>query len=421
MAAAILTVGTELTRGEVPNTHAPWLASRLSELGFDVWEIACVGDDRERIRDALRRLGARARVLIVTGGLGPTPDDLTVTAAADAAGVAVVRDPVTLEALRRKAIAYAKPLSASVEKLADIPEGAEILGNPMGLSCGFRMTIGQADCFFLPGNAAEMSRLYEETVVRRIVTMVEPRSYHVVLRTCGLAESVVAEKLSGIDRSFAGLSVAFRANPPEVDVKLTVRGGDAVSARATAERAAAEARTRLGDAVFGDEHDTWQGAVGRSLRARGYTLAVAESCTGGLIGAMLTAVPGSSDYLLLDAVTYSNASKEQMLGVPAEVLRANGAVSAETVRAMADGARRISGADLAVSVSGIAGPSGGSAEKPVGTVFFGLARREGTEVFTRRFAGDRTTVQRQAAFAALGLVRDACRGDAPAAPNSVCG
>ena len=182
-----------------------------------------------------------------------------------------------------------------------------------------------------------------------------------------------------------------------------------------------EARARLGDAVFGEGEDSYAAAVGRSLRSRGATLAVAESCTGGLIGAMLTSVPGSSDYLLLDAVTYANAAKERVLHVPPEVLMAHGAVSSECVRAMAVNARDVAGADLAIAVSGIAGPSGGTPQKPVGTVFFALATAHGVTARERRFAGDRTSVQRQAAWAALAMVRAACQGPVGSGNASVCG
>jgi nicotinamide-nucleotide amidase len=421
MKASILSIGTELTRGEITDTNAPWLAQRLTALGFEVREIACVEDSADRIGDALRRLGATRQVVLVTGGLGPTTDDVTVSAAASVAGVALVRDEAALEALRRRFQTTGRPVTALAERQTEVPEGAEVMGNPAGMAPAFRLRVGEADCYFMPGVPVEMERIFDECVVRRIVAMAAPRSYQIVLRTYGLGESAVGEKLAGLEATLPGLTLGYRVRSPEVDVKVLARADDFGTARALAERAATDARTRLGDAVFGSDDEQYAAAVGRSLRSRGYSLAVAESCTGGLVGAMLTAVPGSSDYLLLDAVVYANAMKERVLRVPGEVLIGHGAVSGECVRAMADGARRIAGSDLAVSVSGVAGPSGGSPEKPVGTVFFALSSARGTEVVERRFVGDRASVQRQAAYAALALVRKACLGPVETLQASVCG
>lgn len=421
MKASILSIGSELTRGEIVDTNAPWLAQRLTALGFEVCGSACVEDRAESIRDVLERLGATRQVVLVTGGLGPTSDDVTVAAAASVAGVGVVRDEAALEALKRRFQTLGKPLTALAERQTEVPEGAEVLGNPAGMAPAFRMRIREADCFFMPGVPAEMERIFDACVVRRIGALATPRTYQIALRTYGLGESAVGEKLAGVEAAFPGVTMAYRVRPPEVDVKILARGEDMGGARALAERAAADARTRLGDAVFGGDDDLYASAVGRALRSRSYTLAVAESCTGGLIGAMLTAVPGSSDYLLLDAVVYANVAKERVLRVPSEVLLGHGAVSSECVRAMADGARRISGADLAVAVSGIAGPSGGSPEKPVGTVYFALSSARGTEVCERRFVGDRTAIQRQASYAALAMVRKACLGPVDSRQTSMCG
>lgn len=421
MQAAILSIGTELTRGEITDTNASWLAGRLTTLGFEVRELAVVDDDHERIAAALQRLGEASGVVLCTGGLGPTTDDLTVAAVARALGVETAHDPAALEALRRRFAAVGREPTAAAERQTLVPAGSEVLGNPAGLAPAFRARLGLGDFFFLPGVPAEMERIFEECVTRRIVALAAPRSHQVVLRTYGAGESAVGERLAGLAGAFPGVTVGYRARFPEVDVKLLARAADAHAARTLAERAADEARNRLGELVFGERDDPFAAAVGRALRARGWTLAVAESCTGGLLGAVLTAVPGASEYLLLDAVVYANAAKESVLGVPAEVLQAHGAVSAECVGAMAEGARRAVGADLAIAVSGVAGPTGGSSEKPVGTVFFGLASARGTVVRRLRFAGDRERVQRQAAWEALAMVRGACQGPVETALSSVCG
>ncbi len=414
MVAAIVTIGTELTRGEVSDTNAPWLAARLTSLGFEVHEIVCVDDDIPRVREVLQRLGRTMPVVVVTGGLGPTTDDVTVVAAAEAAGVPVARDIAVLAHVQRR---YGpRTPGAMQEKLADIPRGAEVLGHTEGSGPAFRLAVGGADCYFLPGAPEEMARVFDDVLARRLIPLAVPRSYQVVLRTYGLSEGSLGERLSDIEATVPGVTVRYQNSPPEVDVKVLARGDDAISARSRAAQAAAGVRARLGDVVFGEGDEPYAAVVGRGLRARGFTLAVAESCTGGLVGTMLTAVPGSSDYLLLDAVTYSNAAKESVLDVPSEVLRAHGAVSSECVRAMAEGVRRLTGADLAVSISGVAGPGGGTADKPVGRVYLALSRAHGTEVIERNYPGDRATVQRSAAYEALSLIRGACRGPVTVPP-----
>jgi nicotinamide-nucleotide amidase len=421
MSAAIVSIGSELVRGEVADTNARWLASRLSDLGFDVGALLCLDDDEARIASALQRLGDEVDVVLVTGGLGPTPDDRTVAAAARAAGTTVVRDPETYAQLCRRLNAAGKETTAALARQTEVPKGATVLGNPVGVVPAFSLGIGRAECFFMPGPPAEMEQVFEALVTRSLMRRARPQHHRVVLRTYGLSEPQMAERLGDLEALFSGIQVGYRAMLPEVDIALRVRDEDPAAARALVDRAAATVRARLGDAVFGEGDDSYAAAVGGALRRRGYTLAVAESCTGGLIGSMLTAVPGSSDYLLLDAVTYSNAAKERVLGVSAEVLRGYGAVSAECVRAMAEGARRLTGAELSVSVSGVAGPGGGTAEKPVGLVYFALASSAGTEVVERHFRGDRAAVQRQAAYVALCLVRSACMGPVPSPQPTVCG
>ncbi len=421
MSAAILTIGTELTRGELVDTNATWLASSLTALGFTVGEIATVDDDREHIRDAIRRLAAAFPVLLVTGGLGPTTDDMTAESAAAAAGVLLTRDAGSIEAIRRRLATLGRALTASNEKQADVPLGAEVLGNPAGTAPAFKLRIGSCDAFFLPGVPREMRHIFEELIVPRIGPLASADSYQIVLRTYGLPESLLGERLDGLEAQYPTLTIGYRASYPEVEVKIFVRNGDRTSSHALAEVIANDVRARLGDHVYGEGDDTFAGAVGRGLRARGFTLAVAESCTGGLIGALLTSVAGSSDYLLVDAVTYSNSAKERLLGVPAETLIAHGAVSPECVRAMADGVRRMSSADVAIAVTGIAGPSGGSAEKPVGLVHFAIVSPTGVEVTQKVFPGDRQRVQRGAAYFALGLVRAVCAGPVSAGLVPGCG
>ena len=405
MGCAVLSIGTELTRGELVNTNASWLASALTDLGFTVTEIVTVDDDRGRIVGALERLGRTAQVVVCTGGLGPTTDDLTTEAVADALGVRVVRDNGSLEAIRRRFEKLGRAMSESNAKQADFPEGAEILPNPIGTAPGFAVRVGKAIACFMPGVPAEMQRMFEEQVTPRVRALAANDTHQVRLHTFGLPESVVGERLAGVEAAFPGVTIGYRAHFPEIEVKVFARAQSAAQARDLCERAAVEARARLAEVLFGEGDDTFAGVLGRELRKRGLTLAIAESCTGGLVGHMITREPGASDFLLLDAVTYSNGAKTAVLGVDEEVIRGHGAVSSEVAAAMAEGARHVSGADLALSLTGVAGPSGGTDEKPVGTVYLAVASAQGTKVERRAFSGDRHRIQKMAAWVGLQLVR----------------
>jgi nicotinamide-nucleotide amidase len=411
MIAAIISIGTELTRGELVNTNAAWLGEELTKLGFDVTEHATVDDHIHRIVTLIRRFAETHQIVIVTGGLGPTSDDLTTMAAAEAAGVELRRHEHIVEAIRAKFKAFGRVMPESNAKQADFPEGAEILSNPVGTAPGFAIKLGQARLFFTPGVPREMKHIFDESIVPAIAPLVEPRTHQVHLRTFGMTESGVAEALSGLEAEHEGLTLGYRAHFPEIEVKVHVRAGSAAEAERLSHAIADKARAILGDAVFGGRAATFPEAVGKALRDRGKTLAVAESCTGGRVGEMLTRVPGASDYLLLDAVVYANSAKEAVLGVSPELLRAHGAVSSEAAAAMAEGVLRVAGADIAVSITGVAGPGGGTEDKPVGTVWFGLARQgERTITKHRKLPWGRDRVQVLAAYIALELVRRAVLG-----------
>ncbi|MFK7989234.1 MAG: competence/damage-inducible protein A [Sandaracinaceae bacterium] len=408
MHAAILSIGTELTRGELTNTNASWLADRLTQLGLEVVEHLTVPDDMERIVQALGRLCVEGAAVVSTGGLGPTTDDLTAAAAARAAGVARARHEPSFEALKARYQSRGREVTESNATQADLPETATALPNAVGTAPGFELTIGAGRAFFLPGVPHEMKRMFDDRVHPALARTVERRSNQVRLRTFGLPESSVGERLAGLEEANPGVRIGYRASFPEIEVKVLATAASEAEAAATANRVADDVRGRLGDAVYGQGDDTYAEIVGHDLRDQGLTVAVAESCTGGLVGQMLTDVPGSSDYLLFDAVTYSNAAKTEILGVGSELLRAHGAVSGECAAAMADGVRRRAGADLAVSITGIAGPGGGSEEKPVGTVWMGLAREghEATAVL-HQLSGERWQIRRRAAFLALRTLREA--------------
>lgn len=410
MSCAVLSIGTELTRGELVNTNASWLAAGLTDLGFEVVEQCAVDDDKARIEAALRRLASFAKIIICTGGLGPTTDDLTTEAVAATMGVPLHRDDVSLDHIRRRFEKLGRTMSETNAKQADFPEGATILANPIGTAPGFMVSLGGVQAFFMPGVPREMKRMFEEQIVPKIGALAPNDSHQIRYRTFGLPESVVGERLDGIESTFTGVTIGYRAHFPEIEVKVLARAADRTAAVGLAEKAAAEVEARLGDVIYGSGDDTFPGVVGRALRGRGFTLAVAESCTGGLVGHLLTKEPGASDYLLLDAVTYANSAKQAVLGVDEDVLRGHGAVSAEVATRMAEGARRVSGADVALAITGIAGPTGGSEAKPVGLVYLAVASAHGGVVVREhRFPGERHWIQMLAAYAGLSMVRDACK------------
>ncbi|RLB54712.1 MAG: competence/damage-inducible protein A [Deltaproteobacteria bacterium] len=411
MSAAVLSIGTELTRGELTNSNASWLGDRLTALGFSVLEHVSVDDDEERIVETLKRLCERVQVVVCTGGLGPTTDDLTTVAVARAVGVGLVRDDASLGQIRRKWEARGGEMPPSNEKQADFPEGADILPNPVGTAPGFAVSVGRAKAFFMPGVPREMEGMFLDSVRPAIGALATRTTHQIHVRTFGLTESQAQEQLNGVEAAHPGITLGYRASFPEIEVKIFAQSETGVDAEKLARRGAEDVRARLGDVVYGDRTDTYPDVVGRALRRQGLTLSVAESCTGGLIGAMLTSVPGSSDYLLLDAVTYSNSSKTAVLGVSERLMIAHGAVSGEVAAAMAEGARRVSDADIAVSVTGIAGPGGGTEEKPVGTVWFGLATKDGATITKkRRLFGDRERIRILSAYVALRMVRRAALG-----------
>ena len=423
MTCAVLSIGTELTRGELVNSNASWLSAGLTDLGFEEVEHAVVDDDHGRIVEALARLSRFAEVILCTGGLGPTTDDLTTVAVASALGVALVRDEGSLDHIRRRFERLGRTMSDSNAKQADFPEGSTILSNPIGTAAGFEIKLHGARAYFMPGVPHEMKRMFDEQVVPRIRDIAPNDSHQIHFRTFGSPESVVGEKLAGVEEAFPGVTIGYRAHFPEIEVKVLARlpgpasrrpgqvppSDPQAAVRDLAERAAAEVRTRLGVIVYGDGADTFAGVVGRALRTRGWTIAIAESCTGGLVGHMLTKEPGASDYLLLDAVTYANSAKQSVLGVDEEVLRGHGAVSAECAGRMAEGARRVSGSDVALAITGVAGPGGGSDTKPVGLVYLAIATARGTEVKERRFNGERLWIQTLAAYVGLQMVREATK------------
>jgi nicotinamide-nucleotide amidase len=408
MTAAIVAIGTELTRGELVNGNARWLSERLTDLGFTVAEHVTVPDDAERIRGTLLRLGKEVKVIVCTGGLGPTSDDLTTAAVADALGVPLVRDAASLAEIEERHRKRGREMPPANAKQADFPRGAEILANDVGTAPGFGVRIGDALSFFMPGVPREMQFIFDTHIAARIASLAPRSSHQVHIRTFGSFESLVAQRLAAIDRGGVDhhpqVTIGYRAMFPEIEVKILAEGRDLESARALAESVADRAREILSDVAYGGKGESFPSYVAGLLQRAGVKVALAESCTGGLVTKLLTDLAGSSEYVLGGAVTYANSAKARLLDVSEELLANHGAVSEPVVRAMAESALHKFDADLAVAISGIAGPGGGTADKPVGTVWFALARKRGpTQAYVEVFPGTREGIRTLSAYYALRL------------------
>jgi nicotinamide-nucleotide amidase len=419
MTVALLSIGTELLQGEIENSNAQWMGELLTAQGFHVSRIECAGDDRPSLAETLTRLVREHRFVIATGGLGPTSDDLTAEVAATVFDTALALDEDQLATMRRRLEKLGRTVRQGHVKQAHLPVGCEVLPNPVGSAPGFALRSGEATAMFLPGVPAEMRAMFEQSVLPRLFASGTSDGYRHVLHTYGAGESLVAERLEGLEQAFPGLVLGYRIKGPEVDVKLTARATDRGEARAIVQAALEDARERLDELVYGEGDDTLVQAVARALRSRGWMLAAAESCTGGLVSKELTQLP-ASDYFAGSTVTYSNAVKSKLLGVSEDALRGHGAVSAEVAAEMAEGARRAFGTDVALAVTGIAGPTGGSAEKPIGLVFWAVAHPNGTVVQHRVFSGTRNQIQLAATYAVLDEVRRVCVS-VPAARSSTIG
>lgn len=409
MNAEIIATGDEIRSGALVDSNSATIAEGLEQAGVSVVRHHSVGDDLDLLAALFREVGTRADIAVVTGGLGPTTDDLTTEAAAAAAGVELKLDPVALAAVEAFFKKRKRYMPESNRKQALLPDGCMRLDNPIGTAPGFTVKIGKAHFFCLPGVPPEMRRMFKNHVLPGIEALQGGRRRFYLIRnisTFGLTESMTGEKLSGFPEVFPRIKLGLRAKFPEIHVKLYGEGEEKDALEALLEDASAWVRDTIGTHVLSLTGDSLEAVVGELLLRRKATLAVAESCTGGLIANRLTDVPGSSDYFLFSGVTYANDAKTGVLGVPPETLEAYGAVSEETARAMADGARRVSGATYGLSVSGIAGPSGGTEEKPVGTVCIGLAGPGGVRGHRYFFPFGRRLMNKSIfAAAALDLLR----------------
>lgn len=401
----ILATGDELLTGQIVDTNSVWLMDRLWDLGVMVRRKTLVGDDRGDLVTALRETTSRADVVVMSGGLGPTEDDLTAECVAAALGEPLVDDAASLAAIRARFEKLGRVMTPNNAKQARFPRGAGILPNRWGTAPGFAVRLGRAELFCLPGVPVEYRGLCDEAVLPRIAGRAgsEVAAARLV-KLIGIPESHADQAMRPVmdDPAHADVRFGYRAHWPEIHVKWSVPGA---GAEARAERILSAVRGIFGEAIFAEGKDDLAPRVVALLQARRERLALGESCTGGLVAEMVTSVAGSSEVFDLGVVAYANAAKGALLGVPEALLAAHGAVSEPVARAMAEGARRAAGTTWGIGVTGIAGPGGGTEEKPVGTVHMALAGPEGTSAWMKRFLGDRDRVRKTAAYDVLNELR----------------
>ena len=409
--AVVVSIGEEVLRGEATNTNAAFLGRRLSDLGFRVAAGLVVADRPDDIVAALGAALERARLVVVTGGLGPTGDDLTVPAVANFLGVRAIESAEALEGIARRIKCRPEEVAGPRRRMALVPEGARALPNPLGAAPGVHAEKDGGHLFLLPGVPGEMRAIFDESVAPLLEKLFPERarrqaqSWHISGWPESKADATAREKLKDL-LGLGCLELGTRLGRGWVTLRMAGEGPDAEEKLAEADRRLA---ALFGDALWGRGEARQEEAVAGELISRGLKLALAESCTGGLVAARLVSVPGVSACLTEALVTYSDESKTRLLGVPAGLIREHGAVSEECARAMATGLRERSGADITVSLTGIAGPGGSRPGKPAGTVHFAVATADGTESDVRRIGGGRDWVRELAASHALWLIWQAAR------------
>lgn len=404
--AEIVSVGTELLLGQVVDTNAVEISQSLAELGIGCYFHTSVGDNPLRLAAVLGQALVRSQVIIITGGLGPTEDDLTKEVLAAVTGRSLVLDPGALEHVQSFFRSMGREMSPNNRRQAMLPQGAQMLANPRGTAPGVYLHAHGAHVFCLPGVPTEMRTMWKESVVPRLVAIrggggvIRSKT----LRFYGIGESALEEKVKDLLHG-TNPTLAPYASVGEARLRITARAETDEAAASLIAPVEQEILTRVGEFLYGEGDDSLESVVGRLLTDKQMRIATAESCTGGLITHRLTNIPGSSTYLGQGWIVYSNEAKVKELGVDPRTLERYGAVSHEVAQEMAQGALTRSGADIAVAVTGIAGPGGGSEEKPVGTVCFAVAINRSTQSCTRHFRGNREDIKWRSASEALNLVR----------------
>jgi len=407
MKGEIIAVGTELLLGNIVNTNAQYLSVKLAELGIDVFYHVVVGDNLKRAADTIKQSLERSDIVITSGGLGPTKDDLTKEAVAEALGVKLIPDEKAIRSIRSIFEKSGRPMTESNLKQGYIPEGAEIIENDNGTAPGILIERNGKIVIMLPGPPKELIPMFENKVIPYLSSKTSSTIKSRVLRVIGVGEAMIEEQLKEIFAQQSNPTIAPYAKEGEVHLRITAKSEDAAAAEEMIRDMELKVREVLKENVYACDEQTLEETVVKLLKERKKTLAIAESCTGGTIAGRLTEIPGVSEVFMNGVVTYSNESKMKLLGVREDTLKKYGAVSKETALEMAVGVKKLSGTDIGISITGIAGPDGGSDEKPVGLCYIGLVNGEKSEVHRFVFSGGRSRIRWSGGSRALDLLRRA--------------
>jgi nicotinamide-nucleotide amidase len=406
LTAEIIAVGSELLTPFRTDTNSLWLTDRLNSVGIEVKLKTIVGDDDARLEETIRDALKRSVVVVLTGGLGPTEDDITRKIAARALSRRLSLDERVLDEIKAKFLHWGRKMPDINARQAMVIEGAEVLPNPNGTAPGMYVEHEGRVVVLLPGPPRELKPMFDSHVLAKLSE--RAGGLHVarrVLRVAGMGESAVDERIAPVYTQYKNPQTTILFNNTEIEIHLTAQGKTEQEAELLLDGLAGQIEERLGDSIFAFRGEQMEEVVGLRLAVNGFTLACAESCTGGLVAHRLTEVPGSSNYFMEGIVTYSNEAKTRLLGVPAELIERHGAVSAEVAEAMAEGVKRRAATDFGLSVTGVAGPGGGTPEKPVGLVYISLADDAHTEHRRIMLPGDRHLIRWRASQAALDLLR----------------
>ncbi len=406
MIGEIIAIGDELTSGRITNTTSGFAAHHLFEAGFDIYAMHTIGDTPALIGEALKRALKRVDFVLVTGGLGPTDDDLTTEAVSEALNRPTMPNLEILSLIRQHLGENNDQQAGSLDKLAWLPEGAETL-NPESKMSGFQLIHKNKPIFFLPGVPHQMRTLLVEEVLPRLTTWYQGQqraSCQRIYKIFGKSEQEINLQIKQIDLG-VDATIGYYPVFPDVHLSIIIRGDNQQTIQSHAQKAFQIIEKELGEYIYGRDRESMASVLGKLLSTQGKTFSVAESCTGGLISHLMTAVAGSSSYFLGGVISYANSMKETYLGVDTDLLKQVGAVSPEVAASMAQGMRKKSNADISISITGIAGPGGGTEPKPVGTVFIGFTHDGKTKVKEFHFSGNRYEIQHITAQTALNLVR----------------
>jgi nicotinamide-nucleotide amidase len=406
MDAEIIAIGSEMLTPERVDTNSLYLTGELNNLGVEVVTKCVIGDDRDRLADAVHRGVSRSQIVILSGGLGPTEDDLTRDAVAQALGRRLIFHPEIAETLEQRFARMGRKMAEVNKRQAFVVEGADLLANDRGTAPGQWVEESGRFVILLPGPPHELKAMFERQCVPRLARVLPKLAISTVfMRVAGMSESDLDQLIAPVYTKYTNPATTILAHNGDLQIHLRARCSTVPEAEALLATVAGPIELLLGDRLYSRNGDPLEAVVGNMLRAAKGTVAVAESCTGGMLGERFTSVAGSSDYFAGGFITYTEAMKIELLGVPLEILKQFGAVSRETAEAMAAGARRHTGATYALSITGVAGPDGGSEKVPTGTMYVGIADPHGTHVVHRQFIGDRARVRAFVCQMALDMLR----------------